>query len=63
MKEETIVVDDPQETWQDQRQIVLSQYYQVRDWCKHFGCTKEELHDAVKAVGSSAWKVREYLDK
>ncbi len=55
------VRDTPGPTWQDRRQIVLSRNYEVRDWCKTFGCTKEELHDAVKAVGTSAWKVREHL--
>ena len=55
------MIDDSLQTWQDLRQIVLSRSYEVRDWCKAFGCTKEELHDAVKAVGTSAQRVREYL--
>ena len=59
--EETTVIDDSVQTWQDLRQIVLTRSYEVRDWCKAFGCTKEELHDAVKAVGTSAQKVREHL--
>jgi F0F1-type ATP synthase beta subunit len=61
--EEKIVIDDHRQTWQDLRQIALSRSYEVRDWCRIFGCTKEELHDAVKAVGTSAQKVREYLKK
>jgi hypothetical protein len=60
---EKTVIDDSLETWQDLRQIVLTRSYEVRDWCKAFGCTKEELHDAVKAVGTSAQKVREYLKR
>jgi hypothetical protein len=60
---ETTVIDDSLKTWQDLRQIVLTRSYEVRDWCKAFGCTKEELHDAVKAVGTSAEKVREYLKR
>jgi hypothetical protein len=55
------VIDDSLQTWQDLRQIVLTRSYEVRDWCKAFGCTKEELHDAVKAVGTSAQKVRDNL--
>src|SRR5437764_4583789 len=60
---EKTVIDDSLQTWQDLRQIVLTRSYEVRDWCKAFGCTKEELHDAVKAVGTSAQKVREYLKR
>jgi hypothetical protein len=47
----------------DRRQIALTRNYEVRDWCKAFGCSKEELHDAVKAVGASPEKVREYLKR
>jgi hypothetical protein len=60
---EKTVIEDSLQTWQDLRQIDLTRSYEVRDWCKAFGCTKEELHDAVKAVGTSAQKVREYLQK
>jgi len=60
---EKIVIDDSVRTWQDLRRIDLARSYEVRDWCKAFGCTKEELHDAVKAVGTSAQKVREYLKR
>ena len=60
---EKAVIDDSVQTFQDLRQIVLTRSYEVRDWCKAFGCTKKELHDAVKAVGTSAQKVREYLQK
>ncbi len=58
-----MVIDDPQKTWQDLRQIALSRNYEVRDWCRTFGCTKEELSDAVKAVETSAQKVCEYLKR
>ena len=58
---EKAVIDDSVQTWQDLRQIDLTRSYEVRDWCKAFGCTKEELQDAVKAVGTSAQKVRDYL--
>jgi Protein of unknown function (DUF3606) len=63
MNEEKDVLDARRPMEQDLRQIDLAQCYEVRDWCKTFGCTKEELHDAVKAVGTSAQKVREYLNK
>jgi hypothetical protein len=47
----------------DRSRINLEQDYEVRDWSKTLGVTKEELVAAVKAVGNSADKVREYLKK
>jgi hypothetical protein len=55
------MADDTSKTQLDRRLISLSQPYEVRDWCKSLGCSKEELETAVKAVGPSADKVREYL--
>jgi hypothetical protein len=60
---EKTVIDDSVQIWQDLRRIDLTRSYEVRDWCKAFACTKEELHDAVKAVGTSAQRVREYLKR
>ena len=45
----------------DRDRISLSEDYEVRDWAKSLGITEEELRGAVKAVGNSADKVREYL--
>lgn len=53
--------DDPTETRHDRRLISLSEPYEVRDWCRSLGCTKDELQRAVRAVGHSAEKVREHL--
>ena len=53
--------DDPKKTVQDRKLISLKVPYGVRDWCKSLGCTKDELVAAVKAVGDSAEKVREFL--
>ena len=61
MKDDSFTLAPPATTWQDQRRIDLARAYEVRDWCKNFRCSKEELHDAVKAVGPSAQKVRDYL--
>ena len=47
----------------DRKLIALSEPYEVRDWCKSFGCTEAELKAAVAAVGRSAAKVREHLAK
>ena len=41
--------------------ISLNEDYEVRDWCKSLNTTPEKLKAAVKAVGNSADKVREYL--
>ena len=53
--------DDKTKTAQDRKLIALTEPYEVRDWCKSLGCTKDELERAVKAVGHSAEKVREHL--
>ncbi len=55
--------DDPNKTGQDRKLISLKEPYEVRDWCKSLACTKEELEAAVKAVGNSAEKVREFLKR
>jgi Protein of unknown function (DUF3606) len=47
----------------DRSRINLEQDYEVRDWSKSLGVTKEELTAAVKAVGNSAEKVKDYLNK
>jgi hypothetical protein len=56
--------DNKQETRpQDASRVNIHEDYEVRYWCKKFGCTKEELVKAVGAVGTSAAKVEEYLKK
>jgi hypothetical protein len=47
----------------DRKLIALSQPHEVRDWCKSLGCSEDQLRGAVGAVGRSAAKVREYLNK
>jgi hypothetical protein len=55
--------DDRSKTGQDRKLISLSEEYEVRDWCKSLNTTPEKLAAAVKAVGNSADKVREYLKR
>ena len=55
--------DDTSKTAQDRKLISLKEEYEVRDWSKSLGCTPEQLHAAVKAVGNSAAAVRDYLAK
>ena len=47
----------------DASRISLSEDYEVRYWTDALGVSKEQLAAAVKAVGNSAAKVREYLKK
>jgi len=45
----------------DRDRISLSEDYEVRDWMQTLGVSEDRLREAVKAVGNSAEKVREYL--
>jgi hypothetical protein len=47
----------------DRKQVNMSQDHEVRYWTTELGVSAEQLQAAVKAVGSSADKVREYLAK
>jgi len=47
----------------DRDRINMSEDYEVRDWSESLGVSRERLQEAVDAVGSSADKVREYLNK
>jgi hypothetical protein len=46
---------------QDRSRISMQQEDEVRYWTQALGVTKEQLADAVKQVGNSADKVREYF--
>jgi hypothetical protein len=46
---------------QDRARISLSEEHEVRYWTQALGVDKERLAAAVKAVGSSAERVREHL--
>ncbi|MBS0240303.1 MAG: DUF3606 domain-containing protein [Proteobacteria bacterium] len=48
---------------QDRSRINLSERYEVDYWTKEFGISEGKLEAAVKAVGSSAEAVREYLKR
>ncbi|RYH53005.1 MAG: DUF3606 domain-containing protein [Alcaligenaceae bacterium] len=57
------MADDPKKTGLDRKLIALNEEHEVRSWSESLKCTGEELRAAVKAVGNSAEKVREYLRK
>ena len=46
---------------QDRRRIDVSEDYELHDWAKKFGVTRERLKAAVRAVGDDASKVEEHL--
>lgn len=46
---------------QDRNRINLGEDYEVRYWSRQLGVSADALADAVKKVGPSADKVREFL--
>lgn len=47
-------MDDPKNRHQpDRSRVSLSQDYEVRYWSQKFGCTEDELREAVKRAGNS----------
>ena len=48
---------------QDASKISLKEPYEVDYWTTSLDCTEKQLKDAVDAVGHSATKVKDYLDK
>lgn len=48
---------------QDASRINVHEEHEVRYWTEALGVTKEQLEQAVKAVGVSAQAVREHLKK
>jgi hypothetical protein len=47
----------------DRDRINVHEEYELQEWSTSLGVTKEQLKEAVEAVGTSAEKVREYLKK
>ena len=47
----------------DRDKINVKEDYELRDWSKKFGVSKEELKKAVQKVGTSAEAVRKQLGK
>lgn len=56
--------DNPQNRGQqDRSRINVHEDYEVRHWTEALGVSKEELENAVKAVGPAVSAVREHLGK
>ncbi|MDO9360582.1 MAG: DUF3606 domain-containing protein [Polaromonas sp.] len=43
--------------------VSLEQDHEFRGWIKTFGCTEQQLRDAVRAVGQAVPAIRRYLDE
>ncbi|TGX49178.1 DUF3606 domain-containing protein [Sphingomonas gei] len=48
---------------QDSSRIALGEDYEVEYWTNKFGVSRDELADAVKAVGNGADAVGDYLKR
>jgi hypothetical protein len=46
---------------QDRARVNMSEDYEVQDWTRSLGVTREQLQEAVDAVGDQAEAVRNYL--
>ena len=46
---------------QDRGRINIHQQHEVRDWAARFGVTREQLKEAVEAVGDRADEVERHL--
>lgn len=47
----------------DNKRINVHEPYELRDWAQRYGVTQQQIINAVKAVGDSAAKVKQYLGK
>lgn len=47
----------------DAKRIDIHDPAEVRNWCKSFDCTEQQLKAAVSAVGTSGVAVRKHLGK
>ena len=47
----------------DKEKIDISKVLEVTHWCNEFGCTVEQLEEAVNQVGTSLKVIKEHLDK
>ena len=58
------MADDKSKTRpQDSSKVNVHEDYEVQYWTKKFGCTPQQLKDAVKKVGTGAAAVEKELKK
>jgi hypothetical protein len=46
---------------QDRSRVNVNEDWELRYWCRTFGCTEQQLRDAVRKVGVSVEAVRREL--
>jgi uncharacterized protein DUF3606 len=62
--EEFVMADDKTKRGQPDRDLIdVNDEYELRNWSKSLNKTPDEIKGAVRVVGNSAAKVREYLSK
>ena len=47
----------------DRTRVNLDEPYEVQFWMIEFGCTEQQLHDAVKEHGDTVERLREALKR
>ena len=47
----------------DRNRVNVHEPHEVRHWTAKYGCTEQELRDAVTSVGPMAADVEAYLDR
>ena len=57
------MADDKHKTGADRKRINIHEDYEVHDWSKKFGVSREQLIEAVKKVGPMADDVQQELGK
>ena len=62
-KKKIIMSDDLSKKPLDGTRIDVNEEWELDQWSKKFGVTKEQLKEAVEAVGTSAAAVEKYLRK
>lgn len=60
---ETLSEDKTKTDGQDRSRIAMGEDYEVAHWTKKFGVGRDELANAVSAVGNSAQAVADFLGK
>jgi hypothetical protein len=45
----------------DRQRVNIHEEYEMRDWAKKFGVSKDQLRNAVQTVGTDARDVENYL--
>ncbi|AMR30942.1 hypothetical protein A0256_05630 [Mucilaginibacter sp. PAMC 26640] len=57
-------MDNKQQTGSPDRDLInVNEDYELQYWSEKFGISRDELREAVKAVGTSAKAVEAYLNK